>query len=85
MEDFCLANEDRSVGEDLHRLIKGSGAFRRFKNAIYSMEADKAWHQFRRTEFERIAIEWLEKKEFPTLGMQLKSHTKRCDAFLMLR
>lgn len=63
MEDFCLAFEDRRIGEDLHGLIKGSGAFRRFKNAIYSMGADKAWYHFRRTEIERIAIEWLEENE----------------------
>jgi Uncharacterised protein family (UPF0158) len=65
MEEFCLAYEDRRVGEDLRRLIKGSGAFRRFKDAIYSMGADKAWYQFRRREFERIAIEWLEEQGIP--------------------
>ena len=32
MEDFCLAFNDREVGQDLFRRIKGSGAFRRFKN-----------------------------------------------------
>lgn len=57
MEDFCLEFEDRRVGEDLRRLIKGSGAFRRFKNAIYSMGADQAWHQFRRAAIEKIATE----------------------------
>lgn len=56
MEDF---------GEDLRRLIKGSGAFRRFKNAIYSMGVDKAWYQFRRTEIEKIAIEWLAEQQIP--------------------
>jgi hypothetical protein len=65
MEDFCLAFEDRRVGEDLRRLIKGSGAFRRFKDAIYSLGADKAWYQFRQTEFEKIAIEWLEERQLP--------------------
>src|SRR5258705_6079893 len=63
MEDFCLAFEDRRVGEELHRQIKGSGAFRRFKNAIYSMGADKAWYQFRQAEIEKIAIEWLEEQQ----------------------
>jgi len=63
MEDFCLAFEDRRVGEDLRRLIKGSGAFRRFKDRIYSMGADKAWYQFRRTEIEKIAIQWLEEEQ----------------------
>lgn len=63
MEDFCLSFEDRRVGEDLHRLIKGSGAFRRFKNAIYSMGVDKAWYQFRQAEIEKLAIEWLEEQQ----------------------
>lgn len=65
MEDFCLIFEDRRVGDDLRRLIKGSGAFRRFKNAIYSMGADKAWYQFRRAEIEKIAIQWLEAQQIP--------------------
>lgn len=65
MEDFCLGYADRRVGEDLHRLIKGSGAFRRFKNAINSRGADQAWYGFRRMEFERIAIEWLETEGIP--------------------
>ncbi len=65
MEDFCLTFEDRRAGEDLRRLIKGSGAFGRFKNAIYSMGADKAWYEFRRAEIEKIAIEWLEAQQIP--------------------
>jgi Uncharacterised protein family (UPF0158) len=63
MEDFSLAFEDRRIGDDLRRLIKGSGAFRRFKDAIYSMGADKAWYQFRRMEIQKIAIQWLDKEE----------------------
>jgi hypothetical protein len=63
MEDFCLIFEDRRAGEDLRRLIKGSRAFRRFKNAIYSMGVDKAWYQFRRKEFEKMAIRWLEEQQ----------------------
>ena len=62
MEDFCLAFEDRQVGENLLRLIKGSGAFRRFKNAIHAIGVEKAWYQFRRTELEKLAIQWLEKE-----------------------
>src|SRR5713226_5179231 len=65
MENFCLAFEDRQVGQDLLRRIKGSGAFRRFKNAIYSMGIEKAWYEFKRSELEKIAIEWLEENEIP--------------------
>src|SRR6266446_758496 len=62
MEDFCLEIQNRSVGETLLRLIKGSGAFRRFKNAIPSMGVEKDWYQFRRAELEKLAIEWLEQE-----------------------
>jgi hypothetical protein len=68
MEDFCLAFEDRRAGEDLHRLIKGGGAFRRFKDRIYSMGAEQTWYQFRRTEIEKIASEWLESHQIPYVG-----------------
>jgi len=65
MKDFCLAFEDRQVGGELLRLIKGSGAFRRFKNAINEMGADKPGYEFKRSELERLAIEWLEEHETP--------------------
>ncbi len=65
MEDFCLAFEDRQIGQQLLRLIKGSGAFGRFKNAIHEMGVEKAWYEFKRSELERIAIEWLEENEIP--------------------
>lgn len=65
MEDFCLAFEDRQVGQDLLRQIKGAGAFRRFKNSIHSMGIEKAWYEFKRNELEKIAIEWLEENKIP--------------------
>lgn len=77
MEDFCLALEDRRVGEDLHRLIKGSGAFRRFKDAIYSLGVDKAWYQFRRTEIDKIAIQWLEEQQIPYIREDSTDVNKR--------
>jgi hypothetical protein len=65
MENFCLAFENRQAGQQLLRLIKGSGAFRRFKNAIYEMGVDKAWYEFKSNALEKIAIEWLEENEIP--------------------
>jgi len=62
MEDFCLQIQNRSVGQTLLGLIKGSGAFKRFKNAIYSTGVEKDWHQFRRTELEKLAIQWLDQE-----------------------
>jgi Uncharacterised protein family (UPF0158) len=60
METFCVEFEDRRTGQALLQLIKGSGAFRRFKNAIRELGAEDAWSEFKRSEFEKIAIEWLD-------------------------
>jgi len=62
MENFCREIPDRKVGEHLLRLIKGSGAFRRFKNAIHASGVEDRWYQFRRTELEKMAIEWLDQE-----------------------
>lgn len=65
MEEFCLALANRHVGSELHRLIKGSGAFRRFRNAIREREIEQDWYYFKRSALEQIAIEWLEKNGLP--------------------
>jgi hypothetical protein len=89
MEDFCLQIQNRSVGETLLGLIKGSGAFKRFKNSIHSMGVEKDWCQFRRTELEKLAIQWLEQEDIeyarrdaqeisvPTDPTQLPTHRLR--------
>ena len=63
MENFCSSVEDPQVRDLLLRQIRGSGAFRRFKDTIYSFGIEKDWYAFRDAEFERIAIDWLEENE----------------------
>ncbi|MBN2592230.1 MAG: hypothetical protein JXA81_01895 [Sedimentisphaerales bacterium] len=58
MEDFCLSVEDEKTREILYTLIKGSGAFGRFKNAIHIYEIAEDWYKFRNDAFKEIAIEW---------------------------
>jgi hypothetical protein len=65
MEEFCLALENRQAGSELHRLIKGSGAFRRFRNAIREMGVDDVWYKFKQRALEEIATEWLEENGIP--------------------
>lgn len=60
MEEFGHEFEDRMIGERLLQLIKGPGAFRRFKNEISSLGMEKSWFDFKGKKFEKIAIEWLE-------------------------
>jgi hypothetical protein len=63
MEDFCFSLTDSAKGKELLQLIKGRGAFGRFKNAIYSLGVQDEWTDFKRDELERLAIAWLEVNE----------------------
>ncbi len=65
MEEFCSSVQDQETREDLLDRIRGRGAFRRFKDAIYSFGIEEAWHQFRQEGLEKIAIEWLEEHDIP--------------------
>ena len=38
MEKFCLSLDDSEMSDDLYSAIKGSGAFRRFKDAIHEYD-----------------------------------------------
>ena len=63
MEEFCLTLGHQEIGKELLRLIKGSGAFRRFKSAIHDMRIEADWYEFKRHALEQIAIEWLEQND----------------------
>jgi len=58
MERFCLSIDDSEISDTLHSLIKGSGAFQRFKNAIHKYDIADDWHKYRNNALREIAIEW---------------------------
>lgn len=58
MEKFCHSLEDTNLRELLYNKIKGGGAFRRFKDAIYQNGIEDDWFAFRNEAFKEIAIEW---------------------------
>jgi len=60
MERFCLSLSDEELQDQLLHAIRGSGAFRRFKNAIYRKEIQDDWYRFRDQALKRIAIDFLE-------------------------
>ena len=65
MERFAEVYEDRRTSAELLRSLKGKGAFRRFKDTLLDLDIQDAWYEFRRQEFEQIAIEWLEEEKIP--------------------
>ncbi len=60
MERFCLSIPDVEISDVLLGKIRGSGAFRRFKNTIYRYGIEKDWFNFRDDAYREIAISWLE-------------------------
>jgi hypothetical protein len=58
MERFCLSINDERLRDKLYYAIKGSGAFRRFKDCIYEHGIEKDWFEFKKNELIAVAIDW---------------------------
>lgn len=64
MERFCLSISDEKISDALLGKIRGSGAFRRFKDTIYRYGIEKDWFSFKNEAYKEIAIAWLESHGF---------------------
>jgi hypothetical protein len=62
MEDFCWSIEDEKTREILCSSIKGSGAFRRFKDVIHIYEIADNWYKYRNEALKQITIAWCQEK-----------------------
>ena len=63
MEKFCLSLNDDEMSDTLYSLIKGSGAFGRFKNAIHEYDIADDWYKYRNDALKEIAIEWCQEND----------------------
>jgi hypothetical protein len=60
MEKFCLSLNDSEMSDALYSLIKGGGAFRRFKDAVHKYDIADDWYKYRNEALKQIAVEWCE-------------------------
>ncbi len=60
MERFCLSIKDKEVRDLMSNSIKGSGAFRRFKEDIRRCNLLDDWNKYRDTAIRELVIEWCE-------------------------
>ncbi|NLC66161.1 MAG: hypothetical protein GX752_04380 [Clostridium sp.] len=60
MEKFCFSLDDEDISNAMCNLIKGKGAFRRFKDYIQKYNIEDDWYNFRNKILEEMAIEWCE-------------------------
>ncbi|MDA8334813.1 MAG: UPF0158 family protein [Peptococcaceae bacterium] len=58
MERYCLSLENDRLSEIMSKAIRGSGAFRRFKDTIERYGLAEDWYAFRAEALREIAVEW---------------------------
>jgi hypothetical protein len=65
IEGFCNEIQDEELRNELLDLIRGKGAFRRFKAFIYQRDMEPQWYKFRANAFARIVSDFLEAHNIP--------------------
>ena len=62
---FCESVSNAGLQRELSSAIRGSGAFRRFKDALRRSGADDDWYAFRQAALEPIASSFLDARGIP--------------------
>ncbi len=63
MEDFCYTIENQDLKNEMLYAIKGSGAFRRFKDKIHQHGIHQQWYDYKESRLKEIAIAWCEEND----------------------
>jgi len=67
MQRFSWSREDAEERNELSRAMRGSGAFRRFKDTVNRLGIEKEWYGARAEGYREVAIEWCEEHGIPYL------------------
>lgn len=63
MELFIETLRERKSAEELWRAIKGSGAFRRFRDSVTHLGLLERWYEYRDNAMKEFVIEWAEEND----------------------
>ena len=63
MKEYCHSIEDEDISRELSYSLRGSGAFRRFKDTIQHLNIADNWYAYREKALRNIAIEWCEENK----------------------
>ncbi len=67
LEDFAYSYPDEAIAEDLSDVIRGRGAFRRFRDAVHRLGIAEEWYEYRYQRLRDVAKEWCEAEGVPYL------------------
>ena len=65
MKRFCFRWPEEALREELLDSIRGTGAFRRFRNLVENRGIEKDWYRFRDDALREIARDFLEEENIP--------------------
>ena len=60
MEHFLWYIKDDDARQALDRVMRGRGAFRRFRDKLHELGLEDQWYEYRQSQYERIARDWCE-------------------------
>ncbi len=63
LEGFSISVKDEKASRLLQIAIKGSGAFRRFKEMLSELDLVQEWYSFRDEQYKEKAIKWCQINE----------------------
>ena len=63
MEDFIETQVPEKLQFHLNNAIRGSGAFRRFKDAIFHENLEKEWFAYKSELYKKVAIAWCQEND----------------------
>ena len=63
MVDFIDTINNLEIRNNLHRLIQGKGAFRRFKDYCFEVNIIQDWYNYREEKYKEIAINWCKEND----------------------
>ena len=58
MESFIESLPSGAARQELAQVVRGKGAFRRFKNGIYYHQLDQQWYVYQAQAHREIAVRW---------------------------
>ncbi len=77
MERFCDAIADQQLRQIFLDQIRGSGAFRRFKQLLQRYAIAEEWYEFRTAALRAIAIQWLDVHHIPYQPDEIEKRSAR--------
>ncbi|MHB1455036.1 MAG: UPF0158 family protein [Saccharofermentanales bacterium] len=68
IKEFCGTVQNCQISDSLYSAIRGSGAFRRFRDAICRYGIEDSWYKFRNGALKQLAIIWCERNNISYLA-----------------